>query len=326
MTVDPVRRTVVTPSTNNQARADRLAGMALHGTVDDATIRLSSALLGSKKFFATSLDSDPLPEIAAEATAPIDDLGTEGVQSVTVETPTGDYEAAYGVRSWKGPSSPAVIFHHGSGEDPFSEGRFDSTSVDRIFGDGSEIPGSVIAVRAPFHDRSSREYARSMGDVADFVGMLAASTAVTDALVDRLHDLGVPAVVVSGISLGGWVTNLHRAVDDSADLYAPIFAGDRLGELFVSSVYRRMTGRRARQHPDRVRHTLDFVEAFDRADAPVSGLLGRYDRIIEYEVQRQAYGYGELTTVDYGHVTGSLASDRLREHVLEALRTAPGRE
>jgi hypothetical protein len=48
-------------------------------------------------------------------------------------------------------------------------------------------------------------------------------------------------------------------------------------------------------------------------------LLGRYDRIIEYDRQRPAYAELSPSVLEKGHVTGSLATDRLREHVLHVL-------
>lgn len=262
--------------------------------------------------------------MAEEASAALGSFDPEGVHQVTVETPNGSFEAAYGAVRWVGPRAPTVLYHHGSGEDPFGSGPLHSTSVDRIFDVSFDVAANVVAVRAPFHDRSSREYATAMGELSNFVGMVASSSALVEALVAELWESGSSAVVVSGISLGGWVTTLHRAVSGSAALYAPIFAGDRLGELFVSSAYRSMTGERARANPDRLRAVLDFDVAFAAGDGPVSALLGRYDRIVEYGVQRWAFRDEALTTIDYGHVTGSLASGALREHVVRAVRTAPG--
>lgn len=298
--------------------------MSLHGLVDRATVRLSGTLLGSNRFFADGLESPPLVAVAAESGAALDAFDPEGVHPVTVETPVGEFEAAYRAVRWVGPTAPTVLFHHGSGENPFGTGPLQSTSVDRIFDERFDVAANVVAVRAPFHDRSSRAYAKAMGDLSAFVGMVASSSAVVEALAAALHEGGSAAVVVSGISLGGWVTNVHRAVSGSAELYAPIFAGDRLGEMFVSSVYRAMTGERARANPDRLRAVLDFDAAFREAEAPVSGLLARHDAIIEYGVQRWAFRDEALATIDDGHVTGSLASGALREHVERAIRTAPG--
>lgn len=299
--------------------------MNYHEVLDEATVRLSSALLGSNKFFASSIESPPIGEVIQGTTVDLgSDVETEEVTTLDVDTPTGTYEAGYLAWQWKRASLPTILFHHGSGEDPFDVGRFASNSVKRLFEDPEDIPANIVAVRAPYHDGSAGEYARAMGDLEDFVGMLSASTALVEALGERLVTQGAPAVVVSGISLGGWVTTLHRAYHDSAQLYAPIFAGDRLGEMFVSSAYRRMTGSLAQEHPDTLREILDFQDAYASATAASRPMLGRFDRIIELEVQQSAFADEDLSVIDYGHVTGALQSQRLRDHVVEAMVEAPG--
>lgn len=305
--------------------------MNLHASIDDLTVGVASVMLGDRRFFADSLESPPLVDAAAGAEAGISGIERETgegsdpgpIQTVDVETQMGEYRAWYRVEKWVGTDYPAVIFHHGSGEDPFASGPLGVSSVQRIFDDSDEIPANVLVVRAPYHDRSARAYIGEMGALADFVGMLAASTAVVEGLVDDLHESGTPAVVISGISLGGWVTNLHRAVHGTAERYAPIFAGDRLAEVFASSAYRRVTAAEARDQPDRLRAVLDFEDAFEDAEAQVKGLLARHDRIVEFDVQKEAYGPEELVTMNEGHVTGALAAGWHRIHIEKALREAP---
>jgi hypothetical protein len=240
---------------------------------------------------------------------------------VTVETPVGDFEAAYLPWQWRGPEYPTLIYHHGSGEDPFDFGRFASSSFRRLFvASAREIPANVVAVRAPFHGGSNAAYARAMGEMENFVGMLAASVGLLEALATRAGERTDGPVVLAGISLGGWAVNLHRARFGTADGYAPIFAGAALGETFVSSVYRWVTGVAARDRPERVRETLDFERAFTAVGADdCRPLLARYDRIVELERQRHSYEDLPLSVLEKGHTTGSLATRTLRAHVLSAL-------
>lgn len=81
-----------------------------------------------------------------------------------------------------------------------------------------------------------------------------------------------------------------------------------------------MTAASARSQPARLREILDFEEAFTAVDASdCSPVLARYDRIIEFERQRACYDELPLTVLDKGHITGSLATARLREHVVGIL-------
>ncbi|MBX0296689.1 hypothetical protein EGH23_17565 [Halomicroarcula sp. F27] len=298
--------------------------MNRHELIDVATIRLSALLLGESTFFARSVDAPPLVDVTSETTLPVDEVGdprTAGRCDVEVDTPCGVFETAYLPWQWLGPEYPTLVYHHGSGERPFDSGRFSTNSVRRLFcGLEEDLPINLIAVRAPFHDGSSREYIRAMGELENFVGMLAASAGLLEALTDRIADRTDGPVVLSGISLGGWVVNLHRACFGSADRYVPLFAGAALGDMFVSSVYRYMTADAARRRPSQLREVLDFEDAFRAVEAAnCAPLLGRYDRIIEYDRQRPSYTGMSLAVLERGHVTGSLAAAPLRQHVLGAI-------
>lgn len=297
--------------------------MNVHEAVDVATIGLSGVLLRDAKFFARSLESPPIVDVTAEAAVRDVDLNVTraGVHDVTVETPIGDFKAAYTPWQWRGPEFPTLVYHHGSGERPFDFGRFSSNSFRRLFvGRERELPANLVAVRAPFHDRSSAAYARAMGDLENFVGMLAASAALVEALAADAGRRTDGPVVASGISLGGWAINLHRVCFESVDRYVPIFAGAALGDLFVSSIYRKLAAESARGRPEQLREILNFENAFRTVDAAdCDPLLARHDRIVEFDRQRPSYEGLPLSILENGHVTGSLATAALREHVVSAL-------
>lgn len=289
-----------------------------HELLDIATVHLSSVLARDATFFARSVDAPKLRDVASAADTAIDDVTSAGRTDVAVETPVGEFTASYMQWQWLTPDYPTIVFHHGSNEQPFDFGRLTSNSYRRLFV-GQDVPANLVVVRAPFHVGSNRDYLRAMGDLENFVGMLAAATGLTEALVSRVEALG-SAPVVSGISLGGWVTNLHRACFGSAARYVPLFAGAALGEMFVSSSYRHLTAETALARPDHLRAVLDFEDRFrDIADDDCRPLLGRYDRIIELDAQRSGYGALPMTVLEKGHITGSLASDALRDHVVGAL-------
>jgi hypothetical protein len=293
----------------------------IHELIDMGTIQISALLLRDAKFFARSLDSRPLIEVASQSEASVEDISSAGERTVTVDTPIGAFEAAYMPWQWRGPDYPTLIYHHGSGERPFDFGRFSSNSFRRLFAATDQaVPANLVAVRAPFHDGSNMDYARAMGDLDNFVGMLAASVGLVDALAAQASDRTSSPVLASGVSLGGWAVNLHRACFDTVDQYIPIFAGAALGEMFVSSVYRKMIAGLAQRRSEHLREVLDFEEEFRAVEtANCAPLLARYDRIIEYDRQHSAYAGMSLSVLDKGHVTGSLATDRLREHVLRVL-------
>lgn len=292
-----------------------------HAAIDVGTVKLSALLLRDAKFFARTVDAEPLVDVAADATVDVGDPTTAGGHEVTVDTPLGAFDAAYLPWQWVGADAPTLIYHHGSGERPFDFGRFSSNSFRRLFVESDErVPANVIAVRAPFHAGSNVEYARAMGDLENFVGMLAASAGLVEALAIRVGDRSAQPVLAAGISLGGFVTNVHRACFDHVDAYIPIFAGAALADLFVSSAYRALVADSARRQSARLRETLDFVDSFTAVDdTDCYPLLARHDQFVAFDRQRPSYDGLPLSVLDKGHVTGSLATSALRDHVLGVL-------
>ncbi|ELY56613.1 hypothetical protein [Natronolimnohabitans innermongolicus] len=290
--------------------------MNRHELIDVATISMSRLLMPNARFFSQSIASAPIGDVVSGAAIDIEKLRTGGVQKVSASTPIGEFQAAYLVSQWRGRNAPTLLYHHGSGEQPFDFGRFSSNSFRRLFGTTSDLEVNLIALRAPFHDRSNRRYIRAMGDLNNFVGMLATSVALIEALTDRLRATGCPAILAAGISLGGWAVNLHRAYYVGVDRYVPMFAGAQLGDMFVSSVYRKLVAESARQNPAVLRNILDFENAVTSTDADdCDPLLARHDRIIEFETQRSAYEGSDLGILEKGHITGSFATDALQAHI-----------
>jgi len=295
--------------------------MNRHTLLDELSAVVGSRLVGRNKFFADSVESPPIDDVVAGSEATLDEVDRSGVDEIPVSTPVGDLSFGYLVWQWIGPDAPTIVYHHGNNEDPFDSGRFATHTFGTIFrGHGDEIPANVVAVRAPYHALATRAFAREMGDLANFTSMLAGSVAGIDALVRTVREEWSSPVVVAGFSLGGWVTNLHRAHHGTAAVYVPMFAGAALDDLFTESVYRGMVGPAGQAAPERLQEVLNFEESVANAPtATVRAMLGQYDQIIRLEPQRRCYDDGDLSIVPKGHITGSLAGDRLRRHVVDAV-------
>lgn len=294
--------------------------MNRHELIDAATISMSGLLLRNSRFFSQSISSAPISDVVSGTTIDIEDIRTGGVQEVSASTPIGKFRAAYLVTQWRGPDAPTLLYHHGSGEQPFDFGRFSSNSFRRLFGTDGGPDVNLIVLRAPFHDGSNREYIQAMDTLENFVGMLATSATLIEALTEQVRDTGCPATLAAGISLGGWAVNLHRAYYGGVDRYVPIFAGAQLGEMFVSSIYRKLVAEAALTNPEVLRNILDFGDDFTDVNSDdCDPLLARYDRIIEFERQRDAYEGSDVAILEKGHITGSLATDALRSHIQQSL-------
>jgi hypothetical protein len=287
-----------------------------HGLADQAATVSGLFLPDRSKYFSASLDSAPFEDhLAAVAVDPIP-VTDEGVHPLRASTLVGELDPAVLVARWVGPHRPSLVLHHGNNERPFDLGRTAKNTLGKAVLLPEPPPVNVFVLRAPFHAGSLRRYLREIRSLDRFVAMLATSVGLMDALVDRLHAAGSDRVVLAGLSLGGWAVNLHRAHRGTADAYVPIFAGAALAEVFLDTPYRRLTSRRARQDPDRLRAVLDFEERFERvATSDVCPLLARYDRFVDLERQRPCYGSNPVAVIDRGHVTGGLDATALRVHV-----------
>ena len=152
------------------------------------------------------------------------------------------------------------------------------------------------------------------------MAMLSVSVKLIEQLVSYSREKGTSCVVISGISLGGWVTNLHHTYFNSADYYKPLMAGAGLAEVFLNSVYEKLAAPLAKENPEQVRKILNFDDDFAKKDnSNVFPLLGRYDQIIRFERQKQCYNERLITVLEKGHITGALTYGKLRQHILENL-------
>jgi hypothetical protein len=153
-----------------------------------------------------------------------------------------------------------------------------------------------VLLRAPFHDGRLREYTDASGDLTTWMSMLAASVGGAEAVITRYGADAGRSSIVTGMSLGGWVANLHRSYLNTATLYAPMLAGAHLGRQMVDSSYRWMVSRRALADADQLRMTLDFDGAFRAVpDDNVVALLARHDQFARLDHQAGDYGAARST-------------------------------
>lgn len=289
----------------------------MHSFLDKYTVAMTSLLLGNSKWFRESLDSALFDEQLKSIKLSLPEIDGEGFYELEAETAAGVLDPAFHVAKWLGPEQPTIIYHHGNNERPFNYGVASKNTFKPIFLSKKEMfQANLISLRAPFHNNNIKYYLNKMGRLANFSAMLSVSVKLTEALVDYLHKKYGSHVMVCGVSLGGWVTNLHRAFYNSADSYVPVFAGAALDQLFLTSYYRRLTSKLALDNPDAVRKVLNFEAEFVKQKGDnVYPLLALHDQYIEYEWQKHCYKDTEVRVINKGHITGTLASELIRDHV-----------
>lgn len=299
--------------------------MNLHSLLDDLSIRRTAIAVGADKYFARSLNTPSVAVMAQALDLHLPPLHGEGRYDVPLHTLAGPTDPAFLVARWRSNQHPTLIYHHGNRESPFVVRGRTTNTFKRIFLDAAPaVEANLIVLRAPFHTLSTRAYMRTLGDLRQFVALLASSVRLMETLVQYCRDLGSPRIVAGGLSLGGFVSNLHRTLYRSADAYVPLLAGAAFDHVFLHSSYRHLTGRLARDNPQALRDVLNFEPAFSAVPAPgLHPLLARHDRVAVLLRQRGAYDGAPLAILPKGHVTAAFDAPALRRHILHALLPAP---
>lgn len=292
-----------------------------HIFVDRLTVFIAALTTGKRKFFAHGIDSRGFEELIESAKVEIPAIDGETINEVEAIIGENRLAAAYRVEQWLGTDFPTIIYHHGNNERPFDYRAGAKNTFFNIFVKHREaFRANLMVVRAPFHDGSLKRYQLLMTELENFMMMIAVSVKLNEAIIRRLREKGAERIITSGISLGGWVTNLHRSYFNSATIYVPLLAGAFLGEIFLTSRYRKLTGKKALENPEAIRHRLNFHREFANVTKKnVFPLLAKYDQFIEYEVQKASYVGHLVKTIEAGHITGALNADVLKKHIMETI-------
>ena len=294
--------------------------MNAHAAIDRAIIPVTRLVLGGYRLFSESLDSAEIEEHLERVRVDVPAPPWQGVIEVPARTLRGELDPAFVVSQWLGVEYPTIIYHHGNNERPFDFGPLSKNSFKNVLlAKRATVRANLIALRAPYH-RSFKTYMREMAHLANFTAMIATSCRLIESLVVRIGDAGGGPVIVSGFSLGGWVTNVHRAYYDSATTYVPMAAGAALDDTVIDSAWAGTVHHAVQRAQDDVRRVLNFERAFAAVAADdVFPLLGRHDQYVRYAVQKRSYGARHVATLDKGHVTLLASAGELRAHLLAAL-------
>lgn len=291
------------------------------------------------KLFRKGTLSPHVSEVVTETKVTLPPLNTdeppESGREYAVPTSYAGFSATarFSVLRWPGPAQPTLVYHHGSGESNYTARvRRIAKRMDTTIQGGAAVPhkggslaeeavavpadpANIIACSVPYN-HTLKEYLHGAARLDRWVFLLAASVRLTEALTTSLIESGCMHVVCAGISLGGWITNLHHTYFDTCDIYAPIFAGAALDDLFTDSIYRKLLASSAREAGDRFRSTLNFEEEFAaRGNANVYPVMARYDQFIRFERQSEIYRPEQMTVLERGHTTGAVAYRQLGRHL-----------
>jgi hypothetical protein len=288
--------------------------MSIHSWLD----RFSMGMAGKftrKKYFSEEVDSPSIQEWLQNLTMDtFPEINGPNQYPVVFRKEGEPLAGAFIVEQWLGDHYPTIIYHHGA-----AEGSYDF-SFNRILKKSKEaIPANLIAIQALFN-HNNQEFMDSIARLSNYAFMLAASARMVEELVQQLHQKGCPRVIVTGVSLGGVVTNIHFTYFHSADRYIPMLAGANIGEVYINSAYAQVVSEFGKSQPENLRRVLNFeADMRQRDQAKMFPLMAEYDQLIQLDVQKGAYDPERIRLIPYGHATGATRFGLLRGHILRGL-------
>jgi len=296
--------------------------MNRHVFFDRLAIGLIALLFGKRKYFSKSIHADPIEKHLEETSFILPELIQEGDSEVPATGLCGNLDPAVKVVQWRGYDFPSIVYHHDFNERPFELDEEARNTFFQLFVKWPRrIPANLILVRAPFHNGRLRDYLDKIADLNQFIGMLAVQAKITQGIVKQFRSRSSESVIVTGIGLGGWVTNLHRAYFNSAQAYVPMLAGAKLEEMLLNSHFRHLCSKVALANRELINQKISFFNKYRTiTTSNLYPVLARYDQFVEIAVQKAAYNGFPLRTFNNGHLSAILQPALYREHILEVLQ------
>lgn len=282
--------------------------MSIHGLIDRASTTLGSRFMA--KAFREGLETAPLQEHLDSLELSLPNIEEEGEYGVTASTLAGELDALFRIAQWRGSNYPTVIYHHGAAETPFDYGFKKIFPLKKI-----DIKANLILLRAPFHE-SLKDYKAGIVNLNNYLAMIATSISLIERLTAYIREESSDLIVISGTSLGGYITNFHHIFFDSASYYVPLLAGVNMYHTLFESIYAKGVVATSAADKEKLNELLNFTAEFAEQDnSNVYPLLAADDQIVRLDVQEKSYGDVPVQTFAKGHVTGALAGTAIRDHI-----------
>lgn len=288
----------------------------MHEFLDKYSVAMTQLIL-KDKWFESSLESDSLIELTKKINMEAIKSLQPSITELEVKYNGSSFDPAFEVIKWLGYDYPTLIYHHGNNERPFSYKKTSkNTFKSIIYPHVDTLNCNIITIRAPFHNGTLKEFTTLMKDLSNFTAMIAISTNLIEQIIVHLKSNQSPKVTVVGLSLGGWIVNLHRSVYNTAHQYIPIFAGASLDSLFTDSFYKKLVSEEAILERSHLHDILNFEKNFKLVkEANVFPVLAKFDQYIDYTTQKESYSSYPVVVLNKGHITGALDSTRLYNHI-----------
>jgi len=286
--------------------------LGIHGLIDRLSI--FTGTLFAAKYFREDLQAHSMEEHLKAVKLSLPEISGEGDYIIEAETLAGSLETLFRIAQWKGADFPTIIYHHGAAEIPFDFGFNKIFPLKKM-----DIAANFILIRAPYHD-TNKNYSRGRATADGYLAMIATSVLLIDQIVAYLKEVSQRQVIISGSSLGGFISNIHHIYFNSADSYVPLLAGLNMYDAIFESIYSKSVAEMDAEQKKKFENILDFSEDFKTRNSDnVYPLLATDDQLVRYDVQKKSYGNCSISSFARGHLTGSLSAGKLREHILSTL-------
>lgn len=287
--------------------------MGLYECIDNFSMSLGGALV-KKRYFSESVESPKIKEWFDLVKLDVPAITGEGYYPIIVQYDGVTNEAAFRIEQWKGDQYPTIIYHHGA-----AEGSYDFSFNRILQKDKNDIDANLIAIQALFN-HNLKEFMDSIASLSNYSVMLATSVMIVDGLIDQIKKRNNNPIIVTGISLGGFVTNLHFTYYNTADYYRPMLSGARMGDVFIDSAYSKVTSANGKKNPEKLRSALNFQEDFQkREQGNLFPLMAKHDQLVKYDLQGIDFEPDRISIIPFGHASGATKFKRLRQHILTDL-------
>ncbi|MGD2248151.1 MAG: hypothetical protein PVF58_07065 [Candidatus Methanofastidiosia archaeon] len=261
----------------------------------------------NKKYFEEGIESPSFEHHLKKVSFDLPEVQGEGLYELTVETEPGYMSPAIKVHQWRTKDTPTVVYHHGANEHPFDK------TFNNIFSPEYLVDANLLVIRSPFHQKSEMELWNAAIDLSKYMALMAVSVKITEGVLSEWVK-SPEHTVVAGYSLGGFITNRHHVVYDSAGAYVPFMAGTAHAEIFLDTW---KAAPEAVKNAQVLRNHLNFDREWaGKAHGNVFPVLGRYDILNLLEVQGPSYGDVPVEVWDIGHLSGIKEYQKMREKIL----------
>lgn len=293
--------------------------MNIHIFIDRSVVKIMKLVAGRRRLFSRNLESPSFQELIRTIELNVPEINGAGHYDAETVTPYGTFRPAFKVVQWLGNDFPTVIYHHGNSEKPFKFRRFARNTFFNIFlNTATPVKANLIALASPLHTVPLKEYRSRAGDLRQFIIAIAVMPVLVEKIISQLKQRVTKPIIVSGISFGGFVTNLHRAFFNTADTYIPILAGSAMDRLFFDSVFSQIVSPVVHENPEKMKDIMNFEKLFMKIpDKNIFPLLGRYDQFVELSVHSRCYEGHTVNIADLGHVTTAYCTQTMREHIFK---------